>query len=444
MIQSNLNHTIKNKIAVLILGGGQGTRLYPLTLKRSKPAVPFAGRYRLVDIALSRCIHARLLNLYVLTQYNSASLHLHINRTYRFDSFTNRGIQVLAASPSYEADLEEHSKAQWFLGPADAVRKTLNYYSHGPEPYEHYLILAGDQIHEIDLEAMLAYHLNQDADFTIAATPVGEHQLNRYGVLQSSTASPYQVNDFLEKPEINHPMLPDFRCNADRDKPYWGSMAIYLVKASILKDILCKGFPDFGKGVMPYAAKNCRMFLYPHREFFEDIGVFEAFFGVHIALAEGHLPVNLYHSDTTLYTFRSELPPALFLGNTSINKSIVVEGSVLGDNLKLSSSLIGMRSIIQKNCQLYKTYLMGNDFYRCNGPILDAVDSSSNDFLHTGIGENCQIAHAIIDKNCSIGKGSRIGLEPEKLIDGDYNNYSIRNGIVIIPKSSRLAPNTVI
>ncbi len=413
--------TIKERIAVLILGGGRGTRLYPLTLKRCKPAVPFAGRYRLVDISLSRCIHAGLLNLYVLTQYNSASLHLHINRTYRFDTFTKGDIQILAANQSHmQNDME-----QWFLGSADAVRKSLDYCSYGDKSYKHYLILAGDQIHEMDMEAMLIHHLEQNSDFTIAATPIGSKQLDKYGILKSDASG--QVRDFLEKPQQDQ---PEFNSGAAPDKPYWGSMGSYLIKANILKDILNKGSHDFGSGVIPYAAKHYKMLLYPHLGFFEDIGFFETFFNVHIALVEARLPINLYHPSTNLFTYRRELPPAVFNGNTDINKSMVVEGSVLDNNIKLHSSLIGVRSIIQKNCTLHKAYVMGNDFYH-------------KDF-NIGIGANCQIANAIIDKNAYIGPGCRIGLEPEKLRDGDYQDYSVRNGIVIIPKSGRLSANTVI
>ncbi len=438
-----LSQAVKEKVAVLILGGGRGTRLYPLTLKRCKPAVPFAGRYRMVDIALSRCIHARLLNLHVLTQYNSASLHLHINRTYRFDTFTNGGIQVLAASQEYM----QNDWERWFLGSADAVRKTLNYYSRGSEPTEHYLILAGDQIHEMDLEAMLAHHLAKDADFTIAGTPIGEQQLSKYGILQSSVTG--QVSDFLEKPEPGHPRLPEFRsteaatAGSQANKPYWGSMGSYLIRAEILKDILGEGFPDFGSGVVPYAAQHYKMQLYPHLGFFEDIGVFETFFDVHIRLAESRLPINLYHPASSLYTHRRELPPAIFGNGSHVDKSLVVEGSLLGDKLDLRSSLVGIRSIVQKDCQLYKTYVMGNDFYRHTEHLQKAVNNPY-DKLDIGIGAGCRIANAIIDKNCYIGPNCRIGLEPDKLVDGDYRNYSIRRGIVIIPKDIALPANTVI
>ncbi|WGK68182.1 sugar phosphate nucleotidyltransferase [Candidatus Haliotispira prima] len=443
-MHDSVSPTVKRKVAVLILGGGRGTRLYPLTLKRSKPAVPFAGRYRLVDIALSRCIHARLLNLHVLTQYNSASLHLHINRTYRFDAFNKGGIQVLAASQFYMQDDRE----QWFLGSADAVRKTLNHYSQGSEPYQHFLILAGDQIHELDVEAMLAHHLAEDADFTIAGTPIHGEQLSKYGVLKSSVTG--RVSGFLEKPSQDHPELPDFRrsvgSKADKlqpEKPYWGSMGSYLIRAEILRDILREGSPDFGSGAVPYAAHNYKMMLYPHLGFFEDIGVFETFFDVHIRMAEGCLPINLYHSDTSLYTYRRELPPAMFSGSSSVEKSLVVEGSVMGDQLKLKSSLVGVRSIVQRDCSLYKTYLMGNDFYPCHDNIPQVVNTGSKN-LEIGIGANCRIANAIIDKNCSIGSGCRIGLDPDKLKDGDYQGYSIHKGIVIIPKGSVLPSNTII
>ena len=446
-MQNFVGQAVKDKVAVLILGGGRGTRLHPLTLKRCKPAVPFAGRYRLVDISLSRCIHARLLNLHVLTQYNSASLHLHINRTYRFDTFTrgSGGIQVLAANQTYHQSDQE----QWFLGSADAVRKTMGYYKQGLEPYEHYLIMAGDQIHELDLESMLAHHINSDADFTLAATPIGEEQLNKYGIIRSSVTA--KVSEFLEKPERDDPRLPDFRrkvsAKASRlqpDKPYWGSMGTYLIKAGILQDILREDTPDFGSGVLPYTAQNYNMQIYPHMGFFEDIGIFDSFFGLHIALAESRLPINLYNPDSSLYTYHRELPPAVFSGSANIDRSILIEGSVLGDNIQLHSSLVGVRSIIQRDCQLYKTYVMGNDFYRCHSDhILEAIDNSSKN-MDIGIAADCQIANAIIDKNCHIGRGSRIGLEPDKLRDGDYDGYSIRKGIVVIPKGSILPPGTII
>ena len=423
---------IKESVAVLILGGGRGTRLYPLTQNRSKPAVPFAGRYRLVDIALSRCIHAGLLQLHVLTQYNSASLHLHINRTYRFETFTKGGIHVLAASQAHQRNDHE----QWFLGSADAVRKTLDYYHS--KSYRHYLILSGDQIHELDMEAMLEYHLTTDADFTVAATPIRRAQIGRHGLLKRRITG--QIEDFIEKPGPEHPALENFRCRPDthsspEQELYWGSMGSYLIRAEILADILKEGFSDFGGDVIPHVVKNYQTMLYPHMGFFEDIGEIESFFDAHIRLAEARLPINLYNHDTSLYTFRRDLPPAMFRGSNQIEKSLVVEGSIVGEDTRLQSSLIGVRGIIQTGCELYKTYVMGNDYYSQNR-------AAAN---QPGIGRGCRIANAIIDKNCFIGPGSRIGLDSTKLQNGDYPaGYTIKNGIVIIPKGTILPPGTVI
>ena len=437
-IQNHLSQKTKESVAVLILGGGRGTRLYPLTQNRSKPAVPFAGRYRLVDIALSRCIHAGLLQLHVLTQYNSASLHLHINRTYRFETFTKGSIHVLAASQAHQRNDHE----QWFLGSADAVRKTLDYYNS--KSYKHYLILAGDQIHELDMEAMLSYHLAKDADFTIAATPVHKAQIGKYGLLKRRITG--QVDDFIEKPGQEHPALGSFRCHPNQNSPeefYWGSMGSYLIRAEILPDILKDGFSDFGSDVIPDIIKYYQTMLYPHTSFFEDIGEIESFFDAHIRLAEARLPINFYSPNTSLYTFRSELPPAMFRGGNRVEKSLVVEGSVVGADTQLRSSLIGVRSIIQKGCELYKTYVMGNDYYSQNN-IFQADDDETSQ-LEVGIGQGCQIANAIIDKNCFIGPGSRIGLDSAALQNGDYPaGYTIKDGIVIIPKGTILPAGTVI
>ncbi|MCX8072685.1 MAG: glucose-1-phosphate adenylyltransferase [Candidatus Binatia bacterium] len=418
---------MKEVIAV-VLGGGRGTRLYPLTQWRSKPAVPLAGKYRLVDVPISNCINSGLRQIFVLSQFQSASLNRHVSRTYRFDPFTAGFVEILAAE-------QTELSMDWYQGTADAVRKQLHrFLRHG---VEHILILSGDQLYVMDFQSVLEQHTRTGADITIAATPVTERDATEFGILQADRTG--RIVDFVEKPRDTHVLQrlavaeEELRQRGmPTDRRYLASMGIYLFKPRVLVECLeDQRRVDFGKEVIPFAIQNyfVRAFFFPG--YWEDIGTIRTFYSANLELASEHPPINLFDEERPIYT-RPRFLPGSKIEACELRQSIVCEGSRI-DAAKLDQCVIGIRSIIRRGAELRRVVMMGADYYE-DGPVGQ---------VPLGVGEHCVIENAIIDKNARIGAGTRI-VNEARLQHFDGANFFIRDGIVIVPKNAVVPAGSVI
>jgi glucose-1-phosphate adenylyltransferase len=422
------------KIISIILGGGKGQRLYPLTANRSKPAVPFGGKFRIVDIPISNCMHAGMRKIFVLTQFNSASLHKHLNNTYRFDTFTGGFVELLAAEQTL------HS-SDWYQGTADAVRKNLLHFEdHSPI---HYAILAGDQLYRMDLQDMFKKHVELDADVTVASTPVTRDKAIGLGILQAD--ADYRIRRFIEKPprsqDISALAIPQqIREREELESTgdlFLASMGIYFFTARALKDALSGTFTDFGSQIIPALIEHVKVMTYIFDGYWEDIGTIKNFYEANINLASINPSFNLYEENAPIYTHRRDLPPSK-INYSAISQSLAAEGSII-TNANIANSIVGIRTIIESGANLDGVVCMGADYYE-TAEDREAAKGQPN----IGIGQGCIIKRAIIDKNARIGDNCRIGIDPIPRKDGDFDTYSIRDGIIVIPKGMVLNPGTVI
>lgn len=422
-------------VLTIILGGGKGTRLYPLVKDRAKPACPFGGKYRLVDIPISNSINSGFRRIYVLTQFNSASLHLHIGRTYNFDPFSRDFCEILAAEQTFHHD-------GWYGGTADAVRKNLEHFR--VQKPSHYIILSGDQLYRMDLEAYMQQHMDSGAEVTIAATPVTRSDANDLGILRSDKAD--NIDAFLEKPgpdlNIDEYKIPEKSLSKEdrRDgKEYLASMGIYIFNADVMEKALDSDMKDFGKEIIPQAIGNDNVKAYIYRGYWEDIGTIRSFYEANLNLGAPYPKFNLYDQSNPLYTHRRDLPPTKINGST-LKDCIASEGSIITDAY-ISRSLIGIRTIIESGATLDEVYVMGADFYENDD---EKIANAKNHIPNYGIGEGTMIKGAIIDKNARIGRGCRIGVDKIERLDGDYDGYAIREGIIIILKGATIHDGTSI
>jgi glucose-1-phosphate adenylyltransferase len=418
---------VKDVVAV-VLGGGRGTRLYPLTQWRSKPAVPLAGKYRLVDVPISNCINSGLRHIFVLSQFQSASLNRHVARTYRFDPFTPGFVEILAAE-------QTESSMDWYQGTADAVRKQLHrFLRHG---VEHILILSGDQLYVMDFAQVLKQHTETGADITIAVTPVSERDASEFGILQVDRAA--RIVDFVEKPR-DAEVLRRLALGEDElrrrslalDRRYLASMGIYVFKPRVLVECLeDQRRVDFGKEVIPFAIQNyfVRAFFFPG--YWEDIGTIRTFYAANLELAGENPPINLFDEERPIYT-RPRFLPGSRVSVCEVRNSILCEGSQL-EAAVVDECVIGIRSIVRRGAKLRRVVMMGADYYE---------DGAAGQ-IPLGVGENCVIENAIIDKNARIGPGVRI-VNENQIKNADGANFFIRDGIVIVPKNAVVPPGTVI
>ncbi|MGP1594653.1 MAG: glucose-1-phosphate adenylyltransferase [Treponema sp.] len=422
-----------SKVLSIILGGGKGTRLYPLTQSRSKPAVPFGGKHRIVDIPISNCINSGLRQIYVLTQFNSASLHLHIARSYRFDSFSNGFVEVLAAEQTFE-----HSG--WYEGTADAVRKNfLHFETQHPT---HYIILSGDQLYRMNLREFLQQHEESGADLTIACTPVNRRDASGFGIMQIDEQS--RITAFMEKPgpdkNIDEWKIP---ANSgipvsDPSKEYLASMGIYIFSAKAMKECLNNDMADFGKEIIPEAIKGYKVSAFVHNGYWEDIGTIRSFYEATLDLTEITPQFNFYDADMPIYTHYRNLPASKING-ASLDRVTCSEGCVI-THASISRSVIGIRSIIETGCRLEGVVCMGADYYESDA---DKADAFQSNIPLIGIGRDCHIRKAIIDKNARIGNNVSIGMGAVPP-DGDYGFYHVVDGIYVITKNAIIHDNTVI
>ncbi|MEJ7809538.1 MAG: glucose-1-phosphate adenylyltransferase [Gemmatimonadaceae bacterium] len=421
-----------NRVLAVILGGGAGTRLFPLTGHRSKPAVPLAGKYRLVDVPVSNCINSGLDRIFVVTQFNSASLNNHIARSYVFDRFRGGFVTILAAEQTPASE-------KWYQGTADAVRRSVPHI----RSYDHdqVFILSGDQLYTMDYRVMLEHHRTLGADITIAVTPVMAEEAPGFGILKMDEE--HIVTEFHEKPKRHElagkesPVVPELQ---RAGRIYLASMGIYIFECDVLYDVLDK-YPDdhdFGKEIIPDAIHERRVVAYPFTGYWNDIGTVRSFFETHLMLAQSHPDFNLYDANFPLYTNARMLPPAK-ITRSRVSDSIIGEGSVIID-CDIAESVIGIRSYLAARTRIRRTVLMGADYYgwsesgskgRIQGP------------AYPGVGEDSRIENAIVDKNASIGRKcvitNRAGVE-----EGEGPGFYIRDGIVVVVKNAEIPDGTVI
>jgi len=424
-----------NKALTIILGGGKGTRLYPLTKERAKPSCPFGGKYRLVDIPISNSINSGFRKIYVLTQFNSASLHLHIGRTYNFDPFSRDFCEILAAEQTFHHE-------GWYGGTADAVRKNLEHFK--VQRPSHYIILSGDQLYRMNLREYMKQHVESGAQVTIASTPVPHALTKTLGILQTNAKN--HISAFLEKPEperdISAYKIPRKNMtdgDAKEGRGYLASMGIYIFDADVMEKVLNSASTDFGKEIIPESIGNFNVMTYIYRGYWEDIGSIRSFYEANINLGSPFPHFNLYDQENPLYTHRRDLPPTK-INSSTLRESIASEGSIITDAY-IERSLIGIRTIVSSGATLEEVYAMGADFYETEE---ERASNEKNGVPHIGIGAESMIRGAIIDKNARIGRECRIGVDALTREDGDFDGYAIRDGIIIILKGAVIANRTSI
>lgn len=430
-----LNDKNKRRVVALILGGGKGTRLYPLTKERSKPAVSFGGKYRLVDIPLSNCINSGYKKIYLLTQFNSTSLHMHIANSYNFDRFSSGFVEILAAEQTLEND-------KFYEGTADAVRKSMSHFeSQNPT---HYIILSGDQLYRMDLRDFFDSHIRSGASISVATTPVNRTDASRFGIVKTDDTN--RITEFKEKP------APDIDISAwkispelmatipDPEKEYLASMGIYIFNASTLNAVLNENdSKDFGKEVIPDSIGNYIVNAYVFNNYWEDIGTIKSFYDANIKLTDIDPEFNFYDEDEPIFTHMRNLPPSKING-ASIFCTLTSEGCVI-TNCKLSRSIIGVRSIIENGSDLSGVIMMGADFYQNTE---EKKDDIKKGLPTIGIGKNCFISRTIIDKNARIGNNVRINVDGRNYENGDHGNFYSADGIIVIRKGAVIPDGTTI
>jgi glucose-1-phosphate adenylyltransferase len=416
---------MKDTLAV-IMGGGAGTRLYPLTKLRAKPAVPLAGYYRLIDIPMSNCINSGINRVYVLTQYNSVSLHRHVTRTYQFDSFSGGWVRILAAE-------QTPSSQSWYQGTADALRKQL-FQLQVPEP-RNIVILAGDHLYRMDYSLFVQFHESHQADITIAAQPVSAEEAPRMGILKADSEG--HITEWQEKP--SEEALPGL-ASLDGDKPYLASMGIYVFKTESMVDMLGEeSGSDFGKHIIPAAIeKGLRVYVYPFEGYWEDIGTIEAFYNANLALTNPEPPFDFFAPEWPIYTRPRHLSGSRVM-DSMIRRVVLAPGCRI-NNAAVADSVIGLRSIVNPGAHLRRVIMMGADFYETQAQIEENRRLGIPDM---GVGHGSVIEHAILDKNVRIGRNVVIRSH-EGEDDMETDTYVIKDGLVVIPKSVVIPNNTVI
>ncbi|WP_299050360.1 glucose-1-phosphate adenylyltransferase [uncultured Polaribacter sp.] len=419
---------INNKVLGIILGGGQGSRLYPLTKDRSKPAVPIAGKYRLVDIPISNCINSDIKRMYVLTQFNSASLNKHITNTYHFSFFSSAFVDVLAAEQTIQSD-------KWFQGTADAVRQSMHHFLQND--FEYALILSGDQLYQMDFNDMIQKHEESGAEISIATYPVTAKDATSFGLLKTNDDN--IITSFIEKP--GEELLPNWTSDVGEEmkaqgRDYLASMGIYIFNRDLLKKLMDNpNTNDFGKEIIPKAIKNHKTLSFQYEGYWEDIGNIDSFFEANIGLTDDIPSFDLY-SAKGIYT-RARILPTSKISGTILDKTVIGDGCLINAE-KIERSVIGIRSRIGKNSLISNTYMMGNDFYET----LEQVEENNIEIM-MGIGDRCYIHNCIIDKNCRIGDDVRIN-GGSHIKDIETETYMVKEGIVVIKKEATIAKGTII
>ena len=416
-----------NDVLTIVLGGGRGTRLFPLTHLRSKPAVPIGGKYRLIDVPISNCLHAGLKRIYVLTQFNSASLNRHIAQTYRMDLFSGGFVDVLAAEQTPEGET-------WFQGTADAVRQAARHFRDVEAEY--YLILAGDHVYRMDFAELIETHIERDADITIAAQPVSADDATQMGIFRFDPSG--HIAGFEEKPRAER--LTQMGSSAPShspaglltaDKPFVASLGIYVFSREVLYDILARDRAvDFGREIIPHALGTHRVHTHLYRGFWADVGTVSSFYDVNLMLTRRGAPFSFFHPTRPIYT-RPRFLPAARVHACRIDEALIADGAYL-DTCEVDQSIVGIRMSIHRGTKVSRSVLLGADYYE------DHIGD-----LPLGIGRNVVLDRVIVDKNARIGDGARL-VNDRGIQDVDGDGYYIRSGIIIVPKGGVVKPGTVV
>ncbi len=421
----------KKNVIAIILGGGQGSRLYPLTETRSKPAVPIGGKYRLVDIPISNCMNSDIYRMFVLTQFNSASLNAHIKNTYNFSIFSHAFVDILAAEQTPD-------NPTWFQGTSDAVRQCMPHFLN--HEFDYALILSGDQLYQMDFNEMLEAHINAEADISIATLPVNAKDAPEFGILKTNSES--CIEAFIEKPAAE--LLPQWESDVSEEmksqgKNYLASMGIYIFNKKLLVELMKNPeTKDFGKEIIPQAVGHRKILSYQYEGYWTDIGNIDSFFEANIGLTNDIPEFNLFDNDNKIFTRPRLLPPSKFQ-KSLIESSLISEGCIINAK-EINKSVIGIRSRIGEGTVIRNCYVMGNDFYQS---IDDMKEDVYNNKQLVGIGERCFISHTLVDKNCRIGNDVHIegGKHLENL---NHELYAIKDGIVVIKKGAIIPDNYTI
>lgn len=420
-------------VIAVILGGGAGTRLYPLTAARSKPAVPIAGKYRLVDIPISNCINSNINRIFVLTQFNSASLNKHIKNTYLFSHFSSGFVDILAAEQTPD-------NAGWYQGTADAVRQSLRHIRNND--FEYVLVLSGDQLYQMDFVEMLDNHVASGADLSIATIPVAAREATEFGIMKTDADN--NITSFIEKPKAD--VLGEWISDTgaemqQKGKVYLASMGIYIFTRKLMNELLLNKFPDatdFGKEIIPSSISSHKVVSYQYNGYWTDIGNIYSFFEANIELTSDVPEFNLFDSSHPIYTRPRMLPPAKISG-TTLEKTVIAEGCIVLAS-RIENTLMGIRSRVGIGSTIVSSYIMGNDFYET----LEQMDENKKEGVpRIGIGDRCYIKNAIIDKNVRIGNDVRIngGAHLENV---DHTLYTVKDGIVVVKKNAVLPDGFII
>lgn len=425
-------------IMCLILGGGRGTRLYPLTKSRSKPAVPVGGKYRLIDIPISNCINSGLREIYVLTQFLSASLHRHIANTYKFDMFSSGYVEILAAQQTYES-------SDWYQGTADAVRQNRRYFEN--DRYSEVLVLSGDQLYRMDYRDLIRTHRENQADVTLAMIPVRRDQVDGFGIMKVDSKG--RITDFIEKPKTDEAVEPYFvpeewmlKQGVPCDhRHYLANMGIYLFNRNVLTDLLNDdpNATDFGKEVFPRCLGKYRIQAHVFDDYWEDLGTIKSYHEANLDLASENPPFDFNLRDGVIYT-RMRYLPASRIEGASLEHSLIADGCVIRDGTKVIDSLIGVRSRIGRNVTLKRAVVIGADFIETPEQLAENLKLGRPAF---NISDGAYIENAILDKDVRIGKNVRI-VNEKGLEEADGENYSIRDGLVVVPRGAIIPDGTVI
>jgi glucose-1-phosphate adenylyltransferase len=416
----------KKTTLAIILGGGQGARLAPLTESRSKPAVPIAGKYRLVDIPISNCINSDIKRMFVLTQFNSASLNQHIKNTYHFSHFSTAFVDILAAEQTPD-------NPTWFQGTADAVRQCMQHFMN--HDFDYALILSGDQLYQMNFNEMISAHEKSGASITIATLPVNDKDAPEFGILK--TDSENYITSFIEKPAAS--LLPEWTSDVSDEmksegKKYLASMGIYIFNRDLLVELMKNpDTKDFGKEIIPQAIGKEKILSYQYEGYWTDIGNIDSFFEANLGLTDDIPKFNLFDNSSKIYTRARVLPPSKITGGSTIDKSIVTEGCII-NGAKIEHSVIGIRSKIGKGSTISNSYLMGNDYYQN----LDSFNANiASGKINLGIGERCLINNTIVDKNCCIGNDVQLN-GGKHLENKNTDLYTIKDGIIVVKKGATI------
>jgi glucose-1-phosphate adenylyltransferase len=421
---------MKKRTLAIILGGGQGSRLSPLTENRSKPAVPVAGKYRLVDIPISNCINSDIDRIFVLTQFNSASLNKHIKNTYQFSFFSDSFVDILAAEQTPD-------NKSWFQGTADAVRQCMQHFLN--YQFDYALILSGDQLYQMDFNEMVEAHIKAKADITLATLPVVAREASEFGILKSNSKN--IIQEFIEKPAPE--LLPDWVSETSEEmkregKVYLASMGIYIFNRELLVELMKdQGTKDFGKEIIPQSIKTHKVLSFPYEGYWTDIGNIDSFYEANLGLTDDIPKFNLFNNSKPVYTRARLLPPSKISG-TTLEKTVISDGCIIHAS-RIEHSVIGIRSRIGKGTTIANSYIMGNDYYQN----LDEIDQHYNDGKVMGIGERCYLNYCIVDKNVHIGNDVRVN-GGKHLPDSNNELFSVKEGIVVIKKGAVLPNGYVI